>query len=160
MVVGPLVHTERGRTDGCTTAMSALVHNGHKRAGAPRSRAQAALCVWGAAPAPSWPPAPPPLPTPVRAARLAGVELAASISERLRDRRASGNVRVQLLTPGAGILEGSPAGQREAAAAALQALGVEVVTGERQGLTPTRTGGGTGGRRPAWVAVVCAGPGR
>jgi len=42
MVVGALVHTERGRTDGCTTAVGALVHNGHKRAGAQRSRALAA----------------------------------------------------------------------------------------------------------------------
>lgn len=60
----------------------------------------------------------------------AGVELAASVAERLRARQGGGsNVRVQLLTPGSCILEGLPAGQREAASNALDALGVEVVTG-------------------------------
>mmetsp|Transcript_18698 Transcript_18698/g.52551 ORF Transcript_18698/g.52551 Transcript_18698/m.52551 type:complete len:565 (+) Transcript_18698:861-2555(+) len=64
-------------------------------------------------------------------AGYSGVELAASVSERLRSKPGGSSVRVQLLTPGQDILEGSPAGQRETAMQALSSLGVEIITGMR-----------------------------
>ncbi|KXZ54885.1 hypothetical protein GPECTOR_4g957 [Gonium pectorale] len=62
----------------------------------------------------------------------AGVELAAVLAERLRRAGgAPGGVVLRLLTPGSDILEGSPAGQREAARKVLSELGVDVLTGAR-----------------------------
>lgn len=75
-------------------------------------------------------------------AGYAGVELACVIAE-----RAAGRLQVQVLTPSAGIMDGSPAGQRATAESALAKLGVEVVTGVRvrslaplPGLDPVRGG--------------------
>eukprot|EP00198_Chlamydomonas_reinhardtii_P002633 XP_001691969.1 type-II NADH dehydrogenase [Chlamydomonas reinhardtii] len=62
-------------------------------------------------------------------AGYAGVELAATVAERLRARGAGGAVAVKVLTPGSHILEGCPEGQGEAASKALADLGVEVLTG-------------------------------
>lgn len=59
----------------------------------------------------------------------AGVELAAVVAERVRQKGLGGLVRVQVVTPGHTILEGSPQGQRQAAEAVLAQLGVEIVTG-------------------------------
>ncbi|KAG2494467.1 hypothetical protein HYH03_007519 [Edaphochlamys debaryana] len=59
----------------------------------------------------------------------AGVELAAVLGERCRQR--GGNVSVRLVTPGAEIMEGCPPGQREAANKALADLGVRLETGTR-----------------------------
>jgi len=81
-------------------------------------------------------------------AGYSGVELATVLAERVRASSSSSSPssaaasasaplllvpppRVQLVTPGSDILEGSPAGQREAARRALSSLGVEVLTGVR-----------------------------
>ncbi|KAG2435818.1 hypothetical protein HXX76_007013 [Chlamydomonas incerta] len=71
-------------------------------------------------------------------AGYSGVELAATVAERLRARGGGGaGVAVKVLTPGSHILEGCPEGQREAASKALADLGVEVLTGARVlGLSP------------------------
>ena len=63
-------------------------------------------------------------------------------------------MRVQLLTPGSGILEGSPEGQKETALEALNSLGVEVVTGARVFVCG---GEGGGGRRDGRCTCVCQG---
>jgi NADH:ubiquinone reductase (non-electrogenic) len=83
-------------------------------------------------------------------AGYAGVELATVLAERVRAEagRSSSRLalvpapRVQLVTPGADILEGSPAGQREAARRALSSLGVEVMTGMRVAKLGPVAGGG------------------
>jgi NADH:ubiquinone reductase (non-electrogenic) len=83
-------------------------------------------------------------------AGYSGVELATVLAERVRAETGAAAAspssqqqqqqqqqqlcpppRVQLVTPGADILEGSPVGQREAARRALSSLGVEVLTGVR-----------------------------
>lgn len=58
-------------------------------------------------------------------AGYSGVELAATMAERLKD----SSVAVQLVTPGYDLLEGSPEGQQQAARQALGALGVQLITG-------------------------------
>ncbi len=73
----------------------------------------------------------------------AGVELASVLAERLRGRAGygaglgavagGGGCRVTLVTPGSDVLEGSPAGQREAARRVLEQLGVDIMAGERRG---------------------------
>lgn len=73
----------------------------------------------------------------------AGVELAAVLGERL------GAGRVRIVAAGPDILEAAPAGQREAAAAKLAAVGVEVVAGA----AVSRVGSGERGR----VSVELAG---
>ncbi|GFH26384.1 uncharacterized protein HaLaN_24527, partial [Haematococcus lacustris] len=88
-----------------------------------------AIEVKAAAAAASYPP--PASSIVIVGAGYAGVELAAVIAERLRRSGANRSVRVQLVTPGAGILEGSPLGQRQAAEQVLAGLDVEVVTGAR-----------------------------
>eukprot|EP00955_Chlamydomonas_euryale_P074866 362156-Chlamydomonas_euryale.AAC.21 len=55
-------------------------------------------------------------------AGYAGVELAVVVAERLK-----GAAAIQLVTPGASVLEGCPAGQRKAAETALAELGVDVL---------------------------------
>jgi demethylphylloquinone reductase len=104
-------------------------------------------------------------------AGYSGVELATVLAERARSASSSSSAaatalvpppRVQLVTPGADILEGSPPGQREAARRALSSLGVEVLTGVRVAkLGPAEGegvaagghkgsgGGGSGGGGPA-----------
>lgn len=62
-------------------------------------------------------------------AGYAGVELSAVVAERLRGSGSA--VAVQLITPGADIMESSPSGQRESARRVLADLGVEVMTGTR-----------------------------
>ena len=62
---------------------------------------------------------------------LAGVELAGVVAERLGD-----GATVELLASTSGIMPGSPAGQREAAARSLAAAGVVV----REGVRATRVG--------------------
>mmetsp|Transcript_8825 Transcript_8825/g.15280 ORF Transcript_8825/g.15280 Transcript_8825/m.15280 type:complete len:459 (-) Transcript_8825:389-1765(-) len=64
-------------------------------------------------------------------AGYAGVELCAVIAERLRGKGLAGTVRVSLVTPGQSIMEGSPAGQKQAALDVLTGLSVDVVTGTR-----------------------------
>jgi hypothetical protein len=76
------------------------------------------------------------LPLPAR--RCAGVELASVMAERMR-----GCADIRLVTPGADILEQAPTGQRQAAARALAADGVQVMTG-------VKVGG-------AWLALRCFG---
>ncbi|KAL6761833.1 putative type II NADH dehydrogenase [Haematococcus lacustris] len=88
-----------------------------------------AIEVKAAAAAASYPP--PASSIVIVGAGYAGVELSAVIAERLRRSGANRSVRVQLVTPGAGILEGSPLGQRQAAEQVLAGLDVEVVTGAR-----------------------------
>lgn len=70
----------------------------------------------------------------------AGVELASVLAERLRGRAGFGGgsaggsgCRVTLVTPGSDVLEGSPAGQREAARRVLEQLGVDIMAGARRG---------------------------
>jgi NADH:ubiquinone reductase (non-electrogenic) len=58
-------------------------------------------------------------------AGYSGVELAAVVAERLSGR----NVRVRVVTPGAGVLEGAAEGQRQASQEVLSSLGVQVLTG-------------------------------
>ncbi|PNW71936.1 hypothetical protein CHLRE_16g671000v5 [Chlamydomonas reinhardtii] len=83
-------------------------------------------------------------------AGYAGVELAATVAERLRARGAGGAVAVKVLTPGSHILEGCPEGQREAASKALADLGVEVLTGARVlGLDPPLAASDAGEQSPA-----------
>jgi hypothetical protein len=62
----------------------------------------------------------------------AGVELSAVIAEQLRQKDGgNAGVNVELVTPGQGILERCPEGQREAAMQVLTTLGVKVVTGTK-----------------------------
>ncbi len=59
-------------------------------------------------------------------AGYSGVELASVVAERVE-----GGADVMLVTPGADIMEAAPAGQRQAAAKALAADGVQIMTGCR-----------------------------
>eukprot|EP00798_Chlamydomonas_sp_ICE-L_P017167 gene17167-23483_t len=86
----------------------------------------------------------------IAGAGYAGVELATSIAKLVQ-----GRARVQLLAPSAaGILQGSPEGQRESARTALAQLGVETILGTRVVGLKSASSEGDGGMKLPTSCIV------